>query len=94
MDKERIIKSNQEQAVASWINYLNQIRINQVVESLQQQNENLQDAVSNLKDTGISFSSLTQINFMGTEEQWLTAFDQESLDDWKDYENFNRNNSF
>ena len=51
MDTEKLIKSNQEQAVASWLNYLNQIRINRIVESLQQQNENLQDAVVILKDT-------------------------------------------
>lgn len=50
-DAEKIIKSNQEQAVAAWLNYLNQIRINQVVQSLQNQNENLQDAVVELKDT-------------------------------------------
>ena len=50
-DAEKIIKSNQEQAVAAWLNYLNQIRINQVVNSLQNQNEYLQDAVVELKDT-------------------------------------------
>lgn len=48
MDNEKLVKSNQEQAVASWINYLNRIRINQVVNKLQQQNENLQNAVANI----------------------------------------------
>lgn len=51
MDTEKLIKSNQEQAVASWLNYLNQIRINRIVDAMQQQNENLQDAVVTLKDT-------------------------------------------
>ena len=51
MDAEKLIKSNQEQAVASWLNYLNQIRINRIVDAMQQQNENLQDAVLVLKDT-------------------------------------------
>ncbi len=51
MESEKLIKSNQEQAVASWLDYLNQIRINRIVESFQQQNENLQDAVNTLDDT-------------------------------------------
>lgn len=51
IDSEKLIKSNQEQAVAAWLNYLNQVRINQVVEALQNQNENLKDAVNTLKDT-------------------------------------------
>lgn len=57
MDAEKLIKSNQEQAVASWQNYLNQVRINQVVKALQQQNKNLKDAVITLKDTFSTISS-------------------------------------
>lgn len=33
MDKEKILKSNQDQAIASWINYLNQVRLNNMLES-------------------------------------------------------------
>jgi len=44
-DIPRISKSGQEQAVASWINYLNQVRLNQLVDNFQQQDMNLRDAM-------------------------------------------------
>lgn len=44
MNHEEIIKSGQEQAVASWVDYLNQIRIDYILDLLQQQNENLKNA--------------------------------------------------
>ena len=40
MDKTKTIKSGQEQAVASWINYLNQVRLNQMNEVLKQEQSN------------------------------------------------------
>ena len=45
MDKEKFIKSNQEQAVASWIDYLNQIRIDNLLEALHDQDQNLDKAM-------------------------------------------------
>ena len=44
-------KSNQEQAVASWVNYLNQVRLDRLMGALQAQNENWEQAVNTLKDT-------------------------------------------
>lgn len=52
----RIVKSNQEQAVASWINYLNQVRLDRLMENLRSQNHNWDQAISTLK------SSLGTIN--------------------------------
>lgn len=49
--KEELVKSNQEQAFAAWLNYLNQIRINQIVQALQSQNDNLKASVNEIKDT-------------------------------------------
>lgn len=46
----RTVKSTQEQAVASWITYLNQIRLNTLIDRLQQQDVNLQDALAELAD--------------------------------------------
>ena len=40
-----ILKSSQEQAVAAWINYLNQVRLDRLIESLSKQDTNLATAV-------------------------------------------------
>ena len=44
------VKSTQEQAVASWITYLNQIRLDMFIDRLNQQDVNLKDALSELAD--------------------------------------------
>ena len=45
MDDTQILKSTQEQAVASWINQLNQIRLDDLVEKLTAQDCNLEIAL-------------------------------------------------
>lgn len=51
MDETTIIKSGQEQAVASWINYLNQVRLNQMNEVLKQEQSNLNEAMATINET-------------------------------------------
>ena len=51
MNFGRVAKSNQEQAVASWVNYLNQVRLDQLMEALQQQDQNWDQAVGTLNKT-------------------------------------------
>lgn len=46
MDTEKIIKSNQEQAVGAWVNYLNQVRLDRLINALSQQDKNLEDAMA------------------------------------------------
>lgn len=46
----RVAKSTQEQAVASWITYLNQIRIDTLIERLNQQDINLEEALKELEE--------------------------------------------
>ena len=48
MDVSNIIKSTQEQASAAWIDYLNQLRIDELVSALSKQNDNLAAAVTEL----------------------------------------------
>ncbi len=48
MDREKTLKSNQEQAIGSWINYLNQVRINRLTELLAKQNTNLVEAINSI----------------------------------------------
>lgn len=51
MNLGRVAKSNQEQAVASWINYLNQVRLQRLMDALQAQDMNLEEALNTLKQT-------------------------------------------
>ena len=46
----RAIKSTQEQAVASWITYLNQVRIDELIAKLKQQDINLEEALKELNE--------------------------------------------
>ena len=50
MDDEQILKSTQEQAVASWVNQLNQIRLDDLMEKLTAQDCNLEDAWAELQE--------------------------------------------
>lgn len=56
MNIKRVMKSNQEQAVASWINYLNQVRLDRLVDAISRQDQNWEQVVKTLKE------SLSMIN--------------------------------
>lgn len=47
---ENLFKTNQEQAVASWVNYLNQIRIDNLLTSLASQEGNLREAIASVDE--------------------------------------------
>lgn len=47
----KVVKSDQEQAVASWVNYLNMERTARLMEKLQQQDTNWEHAIDTLKDS-------------------------------------------
>lgn len=51
MDAKKIAKTGQEQAVASWINYLNQVRLDRLMEALSKEQENLETAMGTIKET-------------------------------------------
>ena len=51
VDKAKTIKSGQEQAVASWINYLNQERLNQLTKALNKEQSNLNEAMATINKT-------------------------------------------
>lgn len=57
MDERKIIESNQDQAIGSWINYLNQVRLNNLVESLSSQDKNFNDAVTSIDNAFVSIQS-------------------------------------
>jgi len=55
-DIDKLVKSNQEQAAAAWINQLNQLRLDGLVASLARQDVNLDRALSSIQE------ALTQIS--------------------------------
>lgn len=48
MDIEKIVKSTQEQAIAAWVGLINQMRINDLIENLNRQNQNLNSAMESM----------------------------------------------
>ena len=48
MDAKDILKGTQEQALASWINYLNQVRLDQLMQDLRLQDRNLLEALKQM----------------------------------------------
>ena len=48
MNAEKVVKSTQEQAVAAWIGLINQMRINDLIESLNRQDQNLDSAMESM----------------------------------------------
>lgn len=49
-DVDGAIRKTQEQAIASWVNYLNQVRLDRLLESLSRQDQNLSDALSAINE--------------------------------------------
>lgn len=49
-DTANLTKSNQEQAVAAWVNYLNQLRLDSLLSALRSQDVNLQDALTSIEE--------------------------------------------
>jgi len=49
MNAAQVIKSTQEQATASWINHLNQIRLDELISNLAEQDINLEGALNELQ---------------------------------------------
>lgn len=54
IEAKKMIKSGQEQAVASWINYLNQVRLDRLMEALQKEELNLNEAMSTIGERSCS----------------------------------------
>ena len=48
---EKFFKSSEDQAVAAWINYLNQVRLDRLFQGLQEQDLNLGEALNTLNST-------------------------------------------
>lgn len=57
MDNEKLIKSTQEQAVASWVDYLNKVRFDRLIEALSKQDVNLKSVMESIDN---AFSSIKE----------------------------------
>lgn len=49
-DTAKLARSNQEQAVAAWVNYLNQLRLDNMLDALNTQDLNLEDALASIDE--------------------------------------------
>ena len=49
-DPQSLAKTNQEQAVAAWVNYLNQLRLDNLLSAFRQQDVNLEDALASVDE--------------------------------------------
>jgi len=47
---QKFVRSNQEQAIASWVNYLNQARIDELLSSFTRQDKNLLNALTSINE--------------------------------------------
>jgi len=65
MEAGKVVKCTQEQAVASWINYLNQVRLDRLMEALSKEQDNLENAMETIKDTLETISKDIVNNGMG-----------------------------
>ena len=50
LEPQQLAKSNQEQAVAAWVNYLNQLRLDNLLNTFRQQDVNLEDALASVDE--------------------------------------------
>lgn len=62
MNTENVIKTTQEQATAAWVEYLNEVRIERVFTSLQQQDISLQNAMNSINSALKAVRELIQSN--------------------------------
>ena len=62
MNEDRLRKSSQEQAVAAWVYYLNQIRIKELALALQSQHGNFVDAMGSIEDAWEKIQDLITSN--------------------------------
>ena len=62
MDVEQIVKTTQEQATAAWVNYLNQQRLNKLLEKLTSQDINLEKALVELQKMKANIAALIVSN--------------------------------
>ncbi|MCM1263559.1 MAG: hypothetical protein NC313_12670 [Butyrivibrio sp.] len=62
MNVTPIIKSTQEQGIAAWIDYLNQLRLSELLEKLASQDMNLEKALSELQKMKVNIAALIESN--------------------------------
>ena len=69
MNYEKVTTSTQEQAVASWVNYLNQVRLDELMDNLNSQKINWEQAMDTLNDSllkiDVEIIDLNRGNFRG-----------------------------
>ena len=78
MDWDHIIKNTQEQAVAAWVDFLNQTRLNELMAQLTAADITLEDALSILSKTKADVATLILRNRGG--EKGVHGFIAEAME--------------
>ena len=78
MEAAKIIKSSQEQATAAWVDYLNQLRLNELLEKLSAQDANWQATMEQMRDLKASVQALILSNRGG--DKGIHGFLAETLE--------------
>lgn len=66
MDAAQILKTSQEQAVAAWVGFINQLRLNELLAKLASQDVNLEQALAELQKMKLDIAALIENNRGGT----------------------------
>ena len=64
MEVSQIVKSTQEQGVAAWIDYLNQLRLNELLAKLAAQDINLEQALAELQKMKVAIAKVIETGKM------------------------------
>lgn len=79
MNVEKVVESTQEQAVAAWIGLINQMRIDDLIENLNRQDQNLDSAMESMNSALGKIEDLVVANraaaraSMGSSPRWPNA---------------------
>lgn len=66
MDVSQIVKSTQEQGIAAWVDYLNQLRLNEFLAKLASQDMNLEQTLAELQKMKAAIAAVIESNRGGT----------------------------
>ena len=73
MKAEKVLKSSQEQAIAAWIGLINQMRIDDLIENLDRQDQNFGSAMESMNWALGKIADLVARVSMASSPKWRNA---------------------
>lgn len=78
-ERKNLDKSNQEQAIASWINYLNQVRLDTFLNALNRQDVNLENSLKTIDNALSTINDISFEDFVVRSNKRYCAFNHDSV---------------